>query len=105
MRKLIIPTVAVASLLTASALRRLTARYFAGFTAMIRRSPEHTSIAVTDGFWRRDNGYRSLSGGPLRYADYTPGGVFDPLFAGLSFDTAGISAAISGRSYLRFQSR
>jgi hypothetical protein len=101
MRKLINPTVAVASLLTASALRRFTARYIGGFTTMIRRSPERSSVAVTDGFWHRDNGYRSLSGDPLRYA-YTPGGVFDPLFAGLSFDTAGISAAISRRPYLRF---
>jgi hypothetical protein len=105
MRKLISPIVTVPSLLTAAALWRLTARYFAGFTAMIRRSPEHTSVAVTDGFWHRDNGYRSLWGGPLRYADYTPGGVFDPLFAGLPFEIAGINAAISRRPYLRFQSR
>jgi hypothetical protein len=95
MRKLISPIVTVPSLLTAAALWRLTARYLAGFTAIIRRSPEHTSVAVTDGFWHCDNGYRPLSGNPLRYADYTPGGVFDPLFAGLPFDIAGISAAIS----------
>jgi hypothetical protein len=105
MRNLINPTVAFASLLTVAGLRRLTARYSGGFTAMIRRSPEHSSVAVTDGVRHRDNGYPSLSGGPLWYADYTPGGVFDPLFAGLSFDTAGISAAILRRPHLRFQSR
>jgi hypothetical protein len=98
MRKLINPTTAVAaSLLIASALRMLTARYFGGFTDIFRRSPEHSSAAATDGIWHRDSGYPSLSGDPLRYADYTPGGVFDPLFAGISFDTAGISAAISRR--------
>jgi hypothetical protein len=105
MHKLISPTITVPSLRTAAALYRLTARYFGGFTAMIRRSPEHSSVAATDGIWHRDSGYPRRSGGPLRHADYTPGGVFDPLFAGLSFDTAGISAAISRHPYLRFQSR
>jgi hypothetical protein len=37
----------------------------------------------------------SLWGDPLR--PYAPGGVFDPLFAGLLVDAAGIRAATLGR--------
>jgi hypothetical protein len=38
---------------------------------------------------------------PSRHTDYTPGGVFDPLFAGLSAAAADIRAAICSHPNLR----
>ena len=67
----------------------LAGQYFAGLVA-VRRTPE---LAKADGVRPRDQ---------LR--PYAPGGVFDPLFAGLLADAAGIRAAILGRfgsSYAR----
>jgi hypothetical protein len=69
-----------------TALGRASARYLAGLAAMIRR-------------WAPDN--TSLSGRSFRRIDYAPGGIFDPLFAGISAYAAGINAAISRHPYLR----
>jgi hypothetical protein len=62
---------------------------------MIRRSPERSRVAAADGIQRRnDCRYSALSSGPLRHTDYTPGGIFDPLFADLlAGDIAGINAS------------
>jgi len=74
------------SALRLAPLRSLTGRYFGGL-GTIRRSPERC-VAGADG---------------LRVPDdqcsrpYAPGGVFDPLFAGLLVDAAGIRAATLGR--------
>jgi hypothetical protein len=69
-----------------SALGRASARYLAGLAAMIR--------------WARpDNA--SLSGRSFRRIDYAPGGIFDPLFAGISANAAGINAAICRHPFLR----
>ena len=68
--------------------RSLAGRYLAGLGAVC--TPE---LAGADGVRPRDQ---------LR--PYAPGGVFDPLFAGLLADAAGIRAATLGRfgsSYVR----
>ena len=62
--------------------RSLAGRYLAGF-GTVRSTPE---LAGADGVRPRDQ---------LR--PYAPGGVFDPLFAGLLADAAGIRAATLGR--------
>ena len=69
-----------------SALGRASARYLAGLAAMIR--------------WARPDN-RSLSGRSFRRIDYAPGGIFDPLFDGISANAAGINAAICRHPYLR----
>ena len=61
-------------------------RYLAGLAAMIR--------------WARPDN-RSLSGRSFRRIDYAPGGIFDPLFDGISANAAGINAAICRHPYLR----
>jgi hypothetical protein len=63
-------------------LRSLAGQYFGGLGA-VRSTPE---LAGADGVRPRDQ---------LR--PYAPGGVFDPLFAGLLADAAGIRAATLGR--------
>ena len=68
-------------------LRSLAGRYLAGLGAVC--TPE---LAGADGVRPRDQ------------RSYAPGGVFDPLFAGLLVDAAGIRAATLGRfgsSYVR----
>ena len=69
----------------------LAGQYFGGLGA-VRRTPE---LAGADGVRPRDDQC------PLRWDDqlrpYAPGGVFDPLFAGLLADAAGIRAATLGR--------
>ena len=68
-------------------LRSLAGRYLAGLGAVC--TPE---LAGADGVRPRDQ------------RSYAPGGVFDPLFAGLLVDAAGIRAATLGRfgsSYAR----
>ena len=62
-------------------LRSLAGQYFGGLGA-VRRTPE---LAKADGVRPRDQ------------RSYAPGGVFDPLFAGLLVDAAGIRAATLGR--------
>ena len=101
MRRLSLPSVSVTSLLTA-AVRSLPVRYFGGLCA-IGRMPERRD-AGAGGFGPRDDQ------APLRWDDpiwpYAPGGVFDPLFAGLLVDAAGIRAATLGRfgpPYPRFK--
>ena len=67
--------------------RSLAGRYLAGLGAVC--TPE---LAGADGVRPRDQ------------RSYAPGGVFDPLFAGLLVDAAGIRAATLGRfgsSYVR----
>jgi hypothetical protein len=69
--------------------RSLAGRYLAGF-GTVRSTPE---LAGADGVRPRDQ------------RSYAPGGVFDPLFAGLLVDAAGIRAATLGRlgsPYARF---
>ena len=61
-------------------LRSLAGRYLAGLGAVC--TPE---LAGADGVRPRDQ------------RSYAPGGVFDPLFAGLLVDAAGIRAATLGR--------
>ena len=70
------------SVLHPAPLRSLAGQYFGGLGA-VRRTPE---LAGADGVRPRDQ---------LR--PYAPGGVFDPLFAGLLADAAGIRAATLGR--------
>ena len=69
----------------------LVGQYFGGLGA-VRRTPEP---ARADGVRPRDEQCPLLCGDQLR--SYAPGGVFDPLFAGLLVDTAGIRAATLGR--------
>jgi hypothetical protein len=79
------------SALHPAALRSFAGQYFGGLGA-VRRTPE---LAGADGVRPRDDQC------PLRWDDqlrpYAPGGVFDPLFAGLLADAAGIRAASLGR--------
>ena len=72
-------------------LRSLAGRYLAGLGA-VGRTPE---LARADGVRPRDDQCALLSDDQLR--TYAPGGVFDPLFAGLLADAAGIRAATLGR--------
>jgi hypothetical protein len=72
--------------------RTLAGQYFGGL-GTIRRSPER-SVAGADHLRARDDQCSSRRGDPL--SPYAPGGVFDPLFAGLLVD-AGIRAATLGR--------
>ena len=74
------------SALRLAPLRSLTGPYFGGL-GTIRRSPERC-VAGADGLKARDDRCSS---------PYAPGGVFDPLFAGLLADAAGIRAATLGR--------
>jgi hypothetical protein len=71
--------------------RSLAGRYLAGLGAVLS-TPE---LAAADGVRPREDQC------PLRRDDqlrpYAPGGVFDPLFAGLLADAAGIRAATLGR--------
>ena len=79
------------SALHPAAFRSLAGQYFGGLGA-VRRTPE---LARADGVRPRDDQCSLLSDDQLR--TYAPGGVFDPLFAGLLVDTAGIRAATLGR--------
>ena len=72
-------------------LRSLAGQYFGGLGA-VRRTPE---LPRADGVRPRDDQCALLSDDQLR--TYAPGGVFDPLFAGLLADAAGIRAATLGR--------
>ena len=69
----------------------LAGQYFGGLGA-VRGIPE---VARADGVRPRDDQCPLLRGDQLR--PYAPGGVFDPLFAGLLADAAGIRAATLGR--------
>ena len=79
------------SALHPAAFRSLAGQYFGGLGA-VRRTPE---LAKADGVRPRDDECPLLCGDQLR--PYAPGGVFDPLFAGLLADAAGIRAASLGR--------
>ena len=76
----------------------LVGQYFGGLGA-VRRTPEP---ARADGVRPGDDQSPVLWGDQRK--PYAPGGVFDPLFAGLLADSAGIRAATLGRfgsSYAR----
>ena len=79
------------SALHPAAFRSLAGQYFGGLGA-VRRTPE---LARADGVRSREDQCSLLSDDQLR--TYAPGGVFDPLFAGLLADAAGIRAATLGR--------
>ena len=72
-------------------LRSLACQYFGGLGA-VRSTPE---LAGADGVRPRDDQSPVLWGDQRK--PYAPGGVFDPLFAGLLADAAGIRAATLGR--------
>jgi hypothetical protein len=82
-------------------LRSLAGRHLGGL-GFIRRTPERC-VAGADDMRPRDDQRPLRWGVPPR--PYAPGGVFDPLFAGLLVDAAGIRAATLGRfgsPYARF---
>ena len=73
-----------------ASLRSLAGQYFGGL-GVVRRTPE---LAKGDRVRPRND-----------QCPYAPGGVFDPLFAGLLADAGGIRAATLGRfgsPYARF---
>jgi hypothetical protein len=80
----------------ATALGRASARYLAGSAAMTRWARQLLrSLAATDNIHHGDNhGCSSRSGSSLRRIDQAPGGIFDPLFTGISANAAGINAAV-----------
>jgi hypothetical protein len=78
-----------------------SARYLAA--AMTRWARQLLrSLAATDDIHHSDNhGCTSLSGRSLRRIDHAPGGIFDPLFTGISSNAAGINAAICRHPHLQ----
>ena len=86
-----------------TALGRASARYLAGLAAMTRWARQLLrSLTATDNIHHRDNhGCTSLSGRSFRRIDHAPGGSFDPLFTGISANSAGINAAICRHPHLR----
>jgi hypothetical protein len=80
-----------------------SARYLAGLATMTRWARQLLrSLAATDNIHHSDNhGCTSLSGRSLRRIDHAPGGIFDPLFTGISANAAGINAAICRYPHLR----
>jgi hypothetical protein len=82
-------------------LRGLNARYLAGLAMVSRWGRQPRSLATTDDRYRDDHRFSRLSGGSFRQIDYAPGGIFDPLFIGISADAAGINAVICRQPYLR----
>jgi len=57
-------------------------------------------LAAIDNIHHRDD-QRCLSAGSFRRIEHAPGGIFDPLFIGISTDAAGISTAICRHPHLR----
>ena len=83
-------------------LRNLADRHLDGL-GTIRRTPERCDAGAGGGMGPRDDQCLLPWGVPP--GPYAPGGVFDPLFAGLLVDAAGIRAATLGRfgsPYARF---
>jgi hypothetical protein len=79
-----------------TALGPASTRYLAGLAAMIRWACHLLrSLAATD------NPDNHLSGRSFRRIDYAPGGIFDPLFTGISANAAGINAAFCRHPRLR----
>jgi hypothetical protein len=98
----------------ATALGGASARYLAGVATMTRWARQLLrSLAATDNIHPRNNHQcSSLSGRSFGRIDQAPGGIFDPLFTGISANAAGIHAAICRHPHLRrsceqnpFQSR
>ena len=87
----------------ATALGGASARYLAGLAAMTRWARQLLrSLAATDNIHHCDNhGCSSLSGSSLCRIDHAPGGIFDPLFTGISANAAGIHAAVCRHPHLR----
>jgi hypothetical protein len=84
-----------------AALRALNARYLAALAMVSRWGRQPRRLATTDDRYRDDHRFSRLSGGSFRQIDYAPGGIFDPLFTGISADAAGLNAAICRKPYLR----
>ena len=86
-----------------TALGPASTRYLAGLAAMIRWACQLLrSLAATDNIHHCDNhGCSSLSGSSLCRIDHAPGGIFDPLFTGISANAAGIHAAVCRHPHLR----
>jgi hypothetical protein len=83
----------VRSALRLTPLLSLVGRHLGGLGA-IRRTPERCDAGAA-GMGPRNDQCLLPWNDPLR--PYAPGGVFDPLFAGLLVDAAGIRAATLGR--------
>ena len=87
----------------ATALWRASARYLAGVATTTRWARQLLrNLAATDNIHHRNN-HRcsSLSGRSSRWIGHAPGGIFDPLFAGISANAAGINAAICRHPHLQ----
>ena len=86
----------------ATALGRASARYLAGVATTTRWARQLLrNLAATDNIHHSDNhGCTSLSGRSFRIG-HAPGGIFDPLFTGISAHAAGINAAICRHPHLR----
>jgi hypothetical protein len=83
----------------ATALRRASARYLVKLAVMTRRANQLRSLA---NIHHPDNYVcTSLSERSFRRIDHAPGGIFDPLFTGISADAAGINAAICRHPHLQ----
>ena len=80
------------------AVRRLIDRYFLALTAINRGGTQPRRLAAMDEIEHRDNHPGSS---PSRGSFTAPGGIFDPLFSGISAHAAGISAAICRQPSLR----
>ena len=88
---------------SATTLGGASARYLAGIATMTRWARQLLrSLAATDNIHHSDNhGCTSLSGSSFRRIDHAPGGIFDPLFTGISANAAGINAAICRHPHLQ----
>ncbi len=93
MRQFVIPAVAVDFPSTAAIILKLAAPYLADLLSRSNAHP-HRGLAAAHRVRHRADRYPSSPGRPPRHADYAPGGIFDPLFAGLSADAARVHAAI-----------
>ena len=81
-----------------SAVRRLIDRYFLALAAISRWAAQPRRLAAVDDVQHRNN----HRGSSLSRGSFTaPGGIFDPLFSGISAHAAGISAAICHQPSLR----
>ena len=80
------------------AVRRVIDRYFLASAAVSRWGAQPGRLVAMDDIQHRDNHPgSSLSRGSFA----APGGIFDPLFSGISAHAAGISAAICHQPFLR----
>jgi hypothetical protein len=87
----------------ATALGGASARYLAGVATMTRWARQLLgSLAATDNIHHPENHQcLSLSGRSFGRIDHAPGGIFDPLFTGISANAAGINGAICRHPHLQ----